>query len=113
MTKTVTKTAKATSVGIIELLSGVELIRNERQRQLLIEHWTPEHDDTHRSGALAKTAAQLAVDGTDAQVVDSLDEPDAWGLVKKHRGDRIKQLMIAGALIAAEIDRVKRLKQAR
>ena len=32
--------------------------------------------------------------------------PDGWGLVTKHRGDRVRQLTIAGALIAAEIDRL-------
>lgn len=89
-------------------MSGIELIELERYRQLAKNGWTPEHDDEHKNGALAKRAAELAVSGTDARVIDEVDEEDCWGLVKKHKADRIRQLTIAGALIAAEIDRVIR-----
>jgi len=103
--------------------TGVELIAEERKRHPE-KGWTPEHDAGHTNGSLAVHAATLAVDGTDAKVIDPLcrgtphiDEHgefrdgDCWGLLGKHgyRGsdpDHIHCLVVAGALIAAEIDRL-------
>lgn len=103
-------------------MKGHELIAAERERQVAEEGWTPEHDDEHSDAALAVVAASLAVDGTDAEVHDPIGRGtdghenrlgveqmgDCWGLVRKHRDDRVRQLTIAGALIAAEIDREQR-----
>lgn len=86
--------------------TGIELIAEERQRQIDVEGWSLEHDDDHLYGTLAVVAAQLAVAGTDATVMDPLDR-SSWGLVEKHQ-DRTRRLVIAGALIAAEIDREQR-----
>jgi len=36
--------------------SGVDLIAAERQRQVTVENWTPEHDDRHHGGQLAMAA---------------------------------------------------------
>lgn len=92
-------------------MNGVDRIAAERRRQVIEEGWTPAHDDTHRHAMLAIAAGALAVDGTDAHLGDcDADAEDPWGLVSKHRGDRIRQLEIAGALIAAEIDRLLRLQ---
>jgi len=97
-------------------MTGADLIAQERATHTSQRDWTPCHDDAHTDGALAKVAAALAVDGTDASVDDPCYEPDHWGLVAKHgyRGthpDRIRSLVIAGALIAAEIDRVLRAER--
>jgi hypothetical protein len=96
-------------------MSGIDLIAKERQRQIEQENWTPEHDDDHTYGDLAVVAATLACDGTDAVVIDPLERgtaDDPWGLIKKHGyqggADPIRKLSIAGALIAAEIDRLLR-----
>jgi hypothetical protein len=58
-------------------------------------------------------AAQCACDGTDAEVDDPLERD--WGIVTKHgymglEPDEIHLLVVAGALIAAEIDRLQREK---
>jgi hypothetical protein len=87
-------------------MSGIERIAAERRRQVEAEGWTPEHDDGHRYGHLARAAAELAAEGTDMRTEDP-DGPDCWSLIRKHP-DRIRQLEIAGALIAAEIDRLLR-----
>lgn len=104
---------------IIELLSntGVGAIAEERQRHITEKGFTAEHDDQHRHGELCKVAAILAVNGTDATVEDievsfhnySTGE-DVWGLEDKLSGDEnaIHRLKVAGALIAAEIDRIQR-----
>ena len=91
--------------------TGIELIAEERSAQLSELGWTLEHDDEHADGALRVVAAACAVDGTDAEVIDPLER--TWGIVDKHgyKGTdpkKIHLLAIAGALIAAEIDRIQR-----
>lgn len=88
---------------------SLALIAAERLRQQIIEGYTSVHDDAHAHNELVITAAALAVDGT-LTSLDPEHAQDPWGLVSKHRGDRIRQLVIAGALIAAEIDRVLRFQ---
>ena len=93
--------------------TGIELIAEERAEQIGKHGWTPEHDDTHTDGSLRVVAATLACDGTDAAVTDPLDrgsDCDPWGLLEKLQGDenRVHRLAVAGALIAAEIDRIQR-----
>ena len=92
-------------------MSGVELIAAERRRQVEEKGWTAEHDRAHDHGELAVAAAELAVDGTDAEVKAWGFAGDLCGAVAKHgylgtAPNRIQALVIAGALIAAEIDRV-------
>lgn len=92
-------------------MTGVELIAAERLRQVEEEQWTAQHDMSHQYGELAIAAAALAVDGTDATIREPGGAKDEWGLVAKHgyRGTspgHVRKLVIAGALIAAEIDRL-------
>ncbi len=100
--------------------TGADLIAVERQRQIDQEGYDETHDAEHDDGSLAVHAAVLAVFTTDASVDDPCERAgriplsqlggggayDSWGLLGKHGGDRIRQLVIAGALIAAEIDRL-------
>jgi NTP pyrophosphatase (non-canonical NTP hydrolase) len=105
---------------IVEL-DGVELIAGERLRQQTIEGWTPEHDDRHTTGDLAKAAAAYALTpdrrdtvvnrgayDKDYRVFDHVWpwESEWW---KPTPDDRVRELVKAGALIAAEIDRLQRL----
>ena len=105
-------------------VSGIERIAAERQRQIELEGWTPEHDDQHDSGELAQAACVYATDpATRAAIMLTPDgeanvnipgsgyEPRHWpwdGWWKPEPNDRIKELAKAGALIAAEIDRLER-----
>lgn len=91
---------------------GGDLIYRERLRQVQEEGWTPEHDDSHSEGELAAAAAAYAYPGVlrtrdGRSVHSSLLWP--WGDGWKP-GDRIRDLTKAGALIAAEIDRLQRAK---
>jgi len=96
---------------------GATRIVKERIRQITVEGWDADHDDQHIHGDLAVHAAGLAVYGTDAIVDDPrieltpADIHDEWGLIQKHKDDPERMLEIAGALIAAELDRVIRSKQ--
>jgi hypothetical protein len=97
-------------------MSGAELIAAERQRQIDAEGWTPEHDAEHHDFALAWAARGYI----DAATIDDelwVEYPDFHPLnwpwereaYKPSRGaDRVRDLVKAGALIAAEIDRLER-----
>lgn len=92
--------------------SGVELITAERQRQVEVEGWTPEHDDTHVSGELLRAAVhytfQALIRREDRR---RLPYGGAWPWAMawwKPTGDPVRDLTKAGALIAAEIDRLSR-----
>lgn len=82
---------------------AVDLIEEERIRQVLEKKYTSSHDDLHTRGELAIAAAKLALNHTDATVVDP--QYVHWKLTEK---DTFRNLVKAGALIAAEIDRLQR-----
>lgn len=100
--------------------TGIELIAEERQRQIEVEGWTPEHDDTHVKGEIANAAAVYAIDpmgGDASNIVDTLwPWGREWLKISCHENTsdnpkgRIRDLQKAGALIAAEIDRLQRVQ---
>lgn len=97
-----------------DTLSGIETIMLERLRQIRGEGWSDEHDDQHRNGELAVAAAQYALPeplrrqpGWRQGTPKDWPWADAWW--KPTPDDRIRELAKAGALIAAEIDRLRRL----
>ena len=88
--------------------TGIELITEERTRQIEKEGWTPSHDDNHDNGELAGAGACYALwnwSRTDAERLFPFNTE--W---LKTSDDQIRNLTKAGALIAAEIDRLNRLK---
>ena len=97
--------------------TGAELIAEERQRQIEKEGWTPEHDAEHNNNELAVAAASYAMPQaarTYMIVPDGQYLPIFWPFDarwwKPCPDDRIKELTKAGALIAAEIDRLLKIK---
>ncbi len=98
-------------------LMGVEIIREERRRQIWEEKFTPKHDAEHKDESLAWVAAIYAAPGIILVNKELAFEgrsyyqpwPQSWSRKWDKRGkhDRIKQLAIAGALCAAEIDRLQ------
>jgi hypothetical protein len=94
--------------------AGVAVIAAERARQISVEGWTPLHDDAHTFSELAWAATCYAAPRPVLRTKDyKARDPWPWAPEWDKRGkhDRIKQLAIAGALIAAEIDRLKRLHE--
>jgi hypothetical protein len=100
-------------------MTGIELIKEERDRQINEEGWTKEHDAEHCFGELANAAACYAMTDfyktRDMVFVKCEDEitrcvPVMWPWdgkwYKPTQNDRIRELVKAGALIAAEIDRL-------
>lgn len=83
-------------------MTAIELILQERMRQLSQLGYTAEQDDEHRGGEIAKAAADYAQPG-------QITEPGSWA-AGKVKDSRIVQLVKAGALIVAEIERLQRLE---
>lgn len=90
-------------------MNGVERITKERQRQIEEEGWTAAHDNGWKNEELADAAAFYTI----PEKYGDLHVFWPWGVAfnKKHKHGRIRQLEIAGALIAAEIDRLLRLEE--
>lgn len=87
-------------------MPGCELIALERGRQIEDEGWSPEHDDQWVNDELVRAAVYYALPRRH-DVLIAWPWAEAWN--KKDKHSRIRQLEIAGALIAAEIDRLQRL----
>ena len=80
----------------------------ERQRQVTTEGWAPAHDDEYEHGELADAAGCYALS---SELFDCAGEPprpwpwpDEWWKPTSRRRDLVK----AGALILAEIERIDR-----
>jgi hypothetical protein len=88
---------------------GPSLIAAERYRQLEREGYDAAHDDEHPRGQLARAGAAYAIhaayDRDPAEVSEGWPWADGW----KPSDNQIRNLVKAGALIAAEIDRLLRL----
>lgn len=99
-------------------MSGVDLIAAERQRQIEQEGWSVEHDEGHRKGELAIAAAvyvmpepmrENTILGRSLQHIFWPWDTRWW---KPSPKDRVRELTKAGALVAAEIDRLQRAEAA-
>lgn len=85
----------------------------ERERQISREGWTVEHDDRHATGELARAAAAYArhagSDEDTRQVNSGFSPEDLWPWIGFWKpSNRRRDLVKAGALILAEIDRLDR-----
>ncbi len=97
----------------------------DRLRLVSGEGWTPEHDDEHREGEMARAAAAYAyfasLDDKSRATNMHLEHepgrinilrwiwPGTWGWRWWKPKDRRRDLVRAGALIIAEIERLDRL----
>lgn len=98
--------------------TAIELIKDERERHVSREGYTTEHDDMHRNFELVRAAicyAEPIVVRVSTSAKNSRGqtvpfnwpfEYDSWN-PKTYKEDLIR----AGALIAAEIDRLQHAKE--
>jgi len=90
-------------------------IAEERKRQIEVEGWTPENDDQHDGGQMARAASCYAFHATGpSDIYTDLGPPTIWPWhlnwwkPKNPRRDLIR----AAALIVAEIERIDRAEAA-
>lgn len=93
--------------------TGIELIAAERERQITVEGWTPEHDDAHNKSDLVNAAACYLA-AAQATAEHGIPHPEILSLWPweeswwKPSDDPVRNYAKAGALIAAAIDQYNR-----
>ena len=82
----------------------------ERARQVQEEGWTPEHDDEHSCGEMAEAAACYAASARVPTSTKRRQCPGYWPWAAKwwKPSDQRRDLIKAGALILAELERIDR-----
>jgi hypothetical protein len=98
----------------LTLADGAELIARERSRQVTTERWSAPHDDRHRRSQLSRAAACYLIAARRKSKITAASAKAfgwPWGArFWKPADDPIRNLVKAGALIAAEIDRLQRAR---
>lgn len=86
----------------VRAATAIEEVEIEREKQRA--RWGDDHDDSHEKGELAAAAALLA-----SSPPDMVDAPEwAEPIRAKYCENRRRQLIIAAALLVAEIERIDR-----
>ena len=93
-----------TTIPIDTRRRGSDLIREERDRQINEEGWSREHDAGHTRSELALAGAAYALHA--AGEAEAAARAWPWDAVWWKPGVPLQDLIKAGALIAAEIDRL-------
>lgn len=91
----------------IKFMTGIELIAKERQEQIEKHKWTVDSDRKFNRNNQLVDASMSILCGCEAY------RPKDWNsnlFDKIHNKPRIEKLAIAGALLAAEIDRINELE---
>lgn len=107
--------------------TGAELIADERKRQIEVEGWSVEHDAQYTHNELINAAIcycqpestrtydrfrlWIHLENPDDITIPPIVWPWAKEWWKPSPDDRIRELTKAGALIAAEIDRLQALSE--
>lgn len=85
----------------LELTNAARDVLSERLRQVVQEGYSFEHDDAHSNGEIARAAADYAMPGQNPI-------PGVGWASNKAKHPRRDQLVKAGALVLAEIERLDR-----
>lgn len=95
----------------VNISAGAIAIVEERARQITVEGFSATHDDRHTKTELVFAAVAYALYATDTSAgVAAKYWP--WDIEDWNPdvNDQVRNLVKAGALIAAEIDRLERLR---
>lgn len=98
--------AEVRAQGVKSLSNAVQSVISERQRQQSVEGWTPEHDDQYGESQLLWASSCYVLNTIQPFNRIPMDWPWApeWWKPTNPRRDLVK----AGALIMAEIERIDR-----
>jgi hypothetical protein len=86
--------------------TGIELIAEERARQVAKEGYDAAHDDEHTDHSIARAAAAYALESAQDRAGRDVWPWEPQGFKPR---DPLDDLVRAGALVAAEIDRLQRI----
>jgi hypothetical protein len=86
--------------------TGIELIAKERKEQIEKHGWDSENDSLHRDGELVLAAKYAIKPYDDLKGIRCYSNWEGFTEKVKEK-QKIERLAIAGALIAAEIDRLQ------
>lgn len=101
-------------------MTGIELIAEERQRQIEVEGWSIAHDDEHKDFELGYAArcyeqepAERDLMGGETDLKTGVPQDWPWDdeYWKPTPDNRVRELQKAGALYYAEQQRIERLIQ--
>ena len=99
-------------------MNGLESIAEERIRQYVVEGFGPEHDNEHINNEMVRAAVCYAFMGMHTQQLTELKYTlecwpfsEEWLKVNTGKGGMRRNLVKAGALLAAEIDRLDRIER--
>ncbi len=82
-------------------MSGLDLIKAERERQIKVEGWTDAHDNENGANGELEAAARF--------YINAGENGTEWPWITKPKlKDERTNLIMAGALLLAEIDRLER-----
>lgn len=102
--------------------TGIELISEERQRQIEVEGYSVQHDSQHNASEFIYAAiayTEAAKVGVNCQEIGNTNENEImirkwdmglyfpWGQTNFKPSTNVRDLVKAGALIAAAIDRLQ------
>ncbi len=109
-------TKKREADKIDSFTNGTSLINDERMRQCE-KGYGREHDDLHVDGSLLRAAMDtMVVVAAETSETGEVPDPPEWvqelvdHIGDKYRRAPIRRLVIAGAMLVAEIERRQRLE---
>lgn len=118
-TKVVDTVASGSAITNSPMKTGIQIITEERARQISKEGWSALHDSEHIKGELSAAGASYAM-AASVQIklrrdtMADITPPSQWPWDAewwKLSDDPVRTLAKAGALIAAEIDRLQLHRQ--
>ena len=86
--------------------TGTELIKEERKRQIDVEGYNSTHDGFHKPEEFIRAAASYLL----CNLEEYEEVPWPWGIESWNPKDLERNLIRAGALIAAALDRIQNNK---
>lgn len=92
--------------NIERVMTGIDLIAEERREQIEKHGWNPERDAKYYSNGELLQAALFCISPTACTWPEGWDEYFKNKIINNSRTDQLKK---AGAFIAAEIDRMRKL----
>ena len=93
--------------------TAIEMIADERKRQIEVEGFTAKHDDNHKSSQLEILAMLYSCPAKYRSMLSPINwfKSMGWDFKWWKPTSRIRELIKAGALLVAAIERLQRIEE--